>query len=99
MTTTHLIQKAGPFRDLIMKVNVIGTGYVGLVSGVCLASKGHQVSCFDLDSETIRTLNKGIPHIKEAGLQELLTQVIAKGLFVAKHVSENQTNISTNTYL
>ncbi|MEE3260389.1 MAG: UDP-glucose/GDP-mannose dehydrogenase family protein [Pseudomonadota bacterium] len=73
-----------------MKVNVMGTGYVGLVSGVCLASKGHQVSCFDVDSEVINTLNKGIPHIKEAGLEELLTQVIARGLFEAKHVSENR---------
>ena len=74
-----------------MKVNVIGTGYVGLVTGVCLASNGHQVSCYDLDVSTIDSLNNGIPHIKEDGLEPLLQEVLKKGKFVAKHISEGQT--------
>ena len=61
-----------------MKVNVIGTGYVGLVTGVCLASKGHQVSSYDQDVSTIDSLNKGIPHIKEDGLEPLLQEVLKK---------------------
>ncbi|HEY7506221.1 MAG TPA: UDP-glucose/GDP-mannose dehydrogenase family protein [Nitrososphaera sp.] len=55
-----------------MKVSIIGTGYVGLVSGVCLAEKGHQVICVDVDQAKIDKLNKGIPVIYEDGLQELL---------------------------
>jgi UDPglucose 6-dehydrogenase/GDP-mannose 6-dehydrogenase len=55
-----------------MKLAVIGTGYVGLVSGVCLASKGHIVTCFDINECTISQLTNGICHIYENGLEELL---------------------------
>ncbi len=55
-----------------MKVSVVGTGYVGLVSGVCLAEKGHQVICVDVDAAKVDKINKGIPPIYEAGLEELL---------------------------
>lgn len=55
-----------------MKLGVIGTGYVGLVSGTCLASKGHQVTCFDINKHTIRGLQKGICHIYENDLEDLL---------------------------
>ena len=54
-----------------MKISVIGTGYVGLVSGVCLASRGHFVTCFDTNIQTIETLNKGKCHFYENGLEEL----------------------------
>ncbi|MAH61028.1 MAG: GDP-mannose dehydrogenase [Legionellales bacterium] len=54
-----------------MKINVIGTGYVGLVSGVCLAAKGHTVKCFDKNPKTIETLKKGKCHFYEKGLEEL----------------------------
>ena len=57
-----------------MKINVLGTGYVGLVSGVCLAAKGHQVKCFDTNIETINTLNKGKCHFYENGLENLLDE-------------------------
>jgi UDPglucose 6-dehydrogenase/GDP-mannose 6-dehydrogenase len=66
-----------------MKITVLGTGYVGLVSGVCLASKGHDVTCLDLRSEIVEQLNRGEPHIHEAGLPELLRQAIAAGNFRA----------------
>ncbi len=59
-----------------MKVSVIGTGYVGLVSGVCLAERGHQVVCVDVDQEKIDKLNQAIPTIYEQGLEELLKKNI-----------------------
>ena len=55
-----------------MKIAVIGTGYVGLVSGVCLASKGHVVTCFDINANTINQLVNGICHIYEPDLENLI---------------------------
>ncbi len=63
-----------------MKVSVVGTGYVGLVSGVCLAEKGHQVICVDVDQAKVDKINKGIPPIYEAGLEELLQKNIGSTL-------------------
>ena len=42
-----------------MKITVIGTGYVGLVTGACLAEMGNQVVCLDLDAQRIAALNRG----------------------------------------
>jgi len=55
-----------------MKVSIIGTGYVGLVTGVCLAEKGHQVICVDVDVEKTDKINRGVPPIHEKGLEDLL---------------------------
>ena len=55
-----------------MKITVIGTGYVGLVTGICLAEIGNDVLCLDVDPAKIRTLNKGILPIYEPGLLEML---------------------------
>jgi UDPglucose 6-dehydrogenase/GDP-mannose 6-dehydrogenase len=63
-----------------MKISIIGTGYVGLVSGVCLAEKGHQVICVDVDQTKIDEINKGMPAIYEAGLEELLHKNLHKRL-------------------
>jgi UDPglucose 6-dehydrogenase/GDP-mannose 6-dehydrogenase len=57
-----------------MKISIIGTGYVGLVSGVCLAEKGHDVTCVDLDAAKVAMINSGKSPIHEKGLDELLTK-------------------------
>ncbi len=63
-----------------MKVSVVGTGYVGLVSGVCLAEKGHEVICVDNDAAKVDKINAGQSPIYEAGLDDLLTRNIGRRL-------------------
>ena len=62
-----------------MKVCVIGTGYVGLVTGVCLAEIGHDVICVDKDEKKISSLQKGQVPIFEEGLEELVRKNIDSG--------------------
>jgi UDPglucose 6-dehydrogenase len=62
-----------------MKITVIGTGYVGLVTGTCLAEMGNQVLCLDLDKSKIAMLNDGQVPIHEPGLQELISRNVAAG--------------------
>src|SRR2546429_7695916 len=55
-----------------MRVSVIGSGYVGLVTGAGLAEKGHRVACVDADAGKIAQIRRGVPPFHEAGLEELL---------------------------
>ena len=55
-----------------MKLCMIGTGYVGLVSGVCFSDLGNTVYCVDKDINKINSLNKGLVPIYEPGLEEIL---------------------------
>jgi UDPglucose 6-dehydrogenase/GDP-mannose 6-dehydrogenase len=55
-----------------MRISIIGTGYVGLVTGVCLAEKGHTVACVDIDPSKVDRINAGETPIYEPGLPELL---------------------------
>lgn len=56
-----------------MKIAVAGTGYVGLVTGVCLASKGHNVTCVDVDENKIEIMKRGVSPIYEPGLSDLMS--------------------------
>ena len=62
-----------------MKITVIGTGYVGLVSGACLADVGNNVLCVDVDAKKIETLNSGGIPIYEPGLKEMVASNVAAG--------------------
>ncbi|WP_114971779.1 UDP-glucose dehydrogenase family protein [Rhodoferax ferrireducens] len=62
-----------------MKITVIGTGYVGLVSGTCLAEVGNDVLCLDVDPAKIKTLEEGGIPIFEPGLQEMVRRNVAAG--------------------
>ena len=61
------------------KIAVAGTGYVGLVAGVCFAEKGHQVMCVDVDEEKVKTMKKGISPIYEQDLEELMQKNYKEG--------------------
>ena len=62
-----------------MKIAMIGTGYVGLVSGVCFSDFGHEVVCVDKDPSKIEKLEKGIVPIYEPGLDDLMAKNVAAG--------------------
>ncbi len=61
-----------------MKISVIGTGYVGTVSGTCFAELGHEVICVDVDRSKVDQINAGVPPIYEDGLSELLKKHAGK---------------------
>ena len=62
-----------------MKIAVAGTGYVGLVAGVCFAEKGHDVICVDVDEKKVKMMESGVSPIYEEGLEELMRKNNATG--------------------
>ena len=72
-----------------MKISVIGSGYVGLVSGTCFAEMGNRVTCVDIDSVKIEKLNQGVIPIFEPGLEQMvLKNVKNKNLFFTVNLGE-----------
>ncbi len=59
-----------------MKISIYGTGYVGLVTGACLADAGHSVVCMDVDADKIARLNQGEIPIHEPGLEEIVERCV-----------------------
>jgi UDPglucose 6-dehydrogenase len=66
-------------KKIDMKIAVVGTGYVGLVTGACLADVGFDVICVDIDESKILKLKQGISPIFEPGLEDILERTIQKG--------------------
>lgn len=62
-----------------MKIGMVGTGYVGLVTGVCLAETGHDVICVDSDAEKVAAANRGEISLYEPGLEELVHRNLEAG--------------------
>lgn len=69
-----------------MKIAVVGTGYVGLVTGTCLSEIGHTVTCIDIDQSKVNKMREGISPIYEPGLDELMK----------KNIEENRLFFTTN---
>ena len=65
-----------------MNIAVIGTGYVGLVTGACFAESGHDVICADINEPKIAQLNRGEVPIYEPGLEDLIQNNAAQGRLV-----------------
>ena len=63
----------------MIKIAVAGTGYVGLVAGVCFAEKGHDVTCVDVDENKVKIMQSGKSPIYEEGLEELMVKNVAEG--------------------
>jgi UDPglucose 6-dehydrogenase len=72
----------------MLKIAIVGSGYVGLVTGVCLSDFGWQVTCVDRNEEIICKLNQGIPPIYEPGLEDLL----------AKNLLNKRVSFTTDLY-
>ena len=73
-----------------MKITVIGTGYVGLVTGTCLAEVGNEVLCLDVDPKKIDTLKAGGIPIYEPGLEDMVRRNVAAGrLFFTTDIAES----------
>ncbi len=69
-----------PADSAVPSVTIVGAGYVGLVSGACLAGRGVQVTCVDLDPAKVEAINSGVPPIHEVGLQDLLARTVGTTL-------------------
>ena len=82
-----------------MRITIVGTGYVGLVTGACFAEMGNDVTCVDLDEEKLGKLRKGIVPIHEPGLEELVRENMAAGRLTFSSRLEDTLNESQVVFI
>jgi UDPglucose 6-dehydrogenase len=76
------------------KITIIGSGYVGLITGVCFAEFGHTVTVVDIEKHKVDAINARSPPIYEAGLKELLAKHVGKTLFAStKYTSVSESDV------
>ncbi len=73
-----------------MKIGIVGAGYVGLVTGLCLTEKGHDVLCLDVVEEKVRKINSGEPPIYEEGIGELMERNDLKATLNPEGLSDRE---------
>ncbi|WP_234408787.1 3-hydroxyacyl-CoA dehydrogenase NAD-binding domain-containing protein [Marinilabilia salmonicolor] len=73
-----------------MKISIVGTGYVGLVTGTCFADTGVNVTCVDIDEKKINNLKKGVVPIYEPGLETMIKNNVEKGQIAFFNQSERK---------
>jgi UDPglucose 6-dehydrogenase len=71
-----------------MRVAIVGAGYVGLVTGVCLAEKGHTVACVDVDRAKVDKISRAVAPIREPGLDKLLQRNVGTRLVATTHLEQ-----------
>jgi UDPglucose 6-dehydrogenase len=72
----------------VSHISIVGTGYVGLVTGACLASLGHHVRCVDVDLARVDAIGRGIVPFHEPGLQDLVATTIGRNLHATTSLEE-----------
>lgn len=83
-----------------MNVTVIGgAGYVGLTTSACLAHRGHNVYCVDIDQARIKTINEGSSPIHEAGLEEIIATVVKEGRLFATRYTRRSISASSTVFI
>jgi UDPglucose 6-dehydrogenase len=80
-----------------MKISVIGTGYVGLVSGACFADVGNTVLCLDVDTRKIAMLNDGVIPIHEPGLDNLVQRNASAGRLLFSSTTTMPSSMPTSS--
>jgi UDPglucose 6-dehydrogenase len=84
---------------MALSIGVIGTGYVGLVTGTCFAESGNKVICVDVNAEKVEKLRNGIMPIYEPGLEHLLARNIANGRLIFTTDTEQAVNACSVLFL
>jgi UDP-glucose 6-dehydrogenase len=83
----RFVADAGRLALEEFRVGVVGAGYVGLVTGACLAHVGHRVTCVDKDEGRVAELNEGRVPIYEPGLEEMISRAREHGLQIPEQES------------